>query len=154
MVAIVDESNYENLARYKWYAHPGPRTFYARTNIPAGDGSYRGVFMHRMIVDIPEGYQTDHINGNGLDNRSVNLRACSRSENLRNRREYRGGTSTFKGVYWDKRDKKWVARIKKDGERYLLGRFCDEIQAARAYNAAAKKYHGEFARVNFVPVTG
>jgi len=154
MVAVVDDKNYEDLTRHKWHAHKAARTFYARTNIPTGSGEYRGVYMHRMILDISEKEQADHINGNGLDNREINLRACSRSENLRNRRGNRNGSSAYKGVYWDSRDKRWTARIKKDGQRISLGMYSDEIEAARAYDVAARDYHGEFARVNFVPSMG
>lgn len=154
MAAIVDEENYKKLSKYKWYAHKAAKTFYARTNISIGNGKYRGVYMHRMIIDIPGNLQTDHVNGNGLDNRIANLRVCNQTENLQNRSGSEKSTSVFKGVHWDSRDKRWIAKIKKDGFHIVVGRFKSEIEAAREYDKAAIKYHGEFARVNFVPVTG
>jgi hypothetical protein len=82
-----------------------------------------------------------------LDNRIENLRDCSHGENQRNAKP-RGGASKFKGVYKAKCGKKWGARIKHDGATMHLGTFSEEENAARAYDAAAKKYHGEFCSTN------
>lgn len=96
-----------------------------------------------------------HIDGNGLNNQRYNLRICTKQENLRNQKPIRGGSSKFKGVYLSKAYPKygiksvWRANIGKDGKAIFLGGFENEIDAAKAYDRAALKYFGEFARVNF-----
>jgi len=145
-VAIVDDQDYAELSKYKWYATNNRKRWYAGRHV--GPRSHRKqVFMHRQLLNAPPGLQCDHINGDGLDNRRCNLRICTSSENSMNRRS-RGGTSEFKGVYWYKRNKKWRAQIRDDGKQYHLGYFQNEASAARAYNRAARNAFGEFARVN------
>lgn len=100
-----------------------------------------------MTGALPEG-QIDHINGVRSDNRFSNLREATNAENSRNGRS-RPGTSKYKGVSWFKRDSKWVAHIMKDAKSYNLGYFDDEEDAARAYDAAAVRMFGDFARLNF-----
>ena len=87
-------------------------------------------------------------NGNSLDNRRCNLRLCTNSQNQQNQTP-QGGSSEFKGVYWRKRDKKWCAGIGHNGKQYYLGLFANEIDAARAYDAAARERFGDFSRANF-----
>lgn len=105
-------------------------------------------YLHRVIMNAPPGVQVDHINGDTLDNRRCNLRLCTHKENGHNRK-LQGGTSKFKGVTWHKRDRKWQAGIRHNGKQIHLGYFNDDVEAARAYDRAARKYFGEFARVNF-----
>ena len=104
--------------------------------------------MHREILKCPKGLFIDHINRNGLDNRKNNLRVCSKSQNMMNTLIPKNNTSGYKGVSWSKRDKKWMAYIKIKNKFNNLGYFNIKEQAALAYNDAAKKYHGEFARLN------
>ena len=113
-----------------------------------GRGETRKIWaLHRDILGNPEGKVVDHINGNKLDNRKYNLRVCSIKENIRNSKP-KEGTSKYKGVHWDKSRNKWVSSIKVDREGKYLGRFNKEIDAAKAYDVAAEKYFGEFARLN------
>lgn len=94
----------------------------------------------------------DHIDGNRADNRPVNLRECSRSQNMQNRGATRKGASRFKGVSWCAQTRKWRASIKVDGKVRQLGRYTDERAAAEAYDAACAAAHGEFAKLNFCKV--
>jgi hypothetical protein len=113
--------------------------------------------VHRWVMREPEGLVVDHINGNRLDNRKSNLRACTVAQNSQNRRKpvknYAGGapTSKFKGVY-RRRQKptKWYAAIRVAGRSQFLGSFDTETEAARAYNMAATEAWGEYAGLNIV----
>ncbi len=106
--------------------------------------------MHRVIMQARPGKFIDHINHNGLDNRIANLRHASRTENNWNARKRKGKySSKYKGVCWFKVKKKWQARIQVNGKGIFLGIFTNEMDAARAYDKAARKYYGEFAYLNF-----
>jgi len=106
--------------------------------------------MHKQIMRPPRGFFVDHKNRKGFDNRKANLRVATRSQNNCNRkRENRRDTSRYKGVYRDKRDNKWMVCISYNGIRIFLGRFDDEIEAAKAYDEVTRKYHGDFAVLNF-----
>lgn len=89
----------------------------------------------------------DHINCIRNDNRIVNLRDATDSENLSNRGAQNNNKSGFKGVHFCNRAKAWVSKIQKDGVNHYIGTFSDPIKAYEAYCAAAEKHHGEFARV-------
>ena len=93
--------------------------------------------------------QLDHINGRPADNRIANLRICDQRGNNGNRKPRKNGTSQFKGVSLHKKQGGWKAQITKWGKCNYLGYFKNERDAARTYDAAAKKYFGEFARLNF-----
>jgi hypothetical protein len=146
--AIVDADDFERVAPFKWQAcNVSGDKWYARRTAKIG-GMQRAVNMHRAILNPPNGFDVDHIDGNGLNNSRSNLRICSRADNLRNRRKTRG-TSRFKGVYWNARVGRWHASIQANKARHDLGFFTNEIDAARAYDAAAIHLFGEFARPNF-----
>ena len=110
----------------------------------------RVVYMHRLLLG-PDcaGLDVDHINGDKTDNRRVNLRACTRQDNLRNSRPRNAKLySKYKGVSKSRRDGCWVAQIWHDAKNVYLGRFASEADAAVAYDTAAIRLFGEFARVN------
>lgn len=149
-VALVDAADLERVAAHTWYALVTPRTVYA-VRTPANG---RRIRMHRELLDAPDGVDVDHKNGDGLDNRSENLRLTTRAGNARNAAKRRSTTreltSRFKGVFWDKSRRRWVATIRHDGRTVRLGRFLDEESAARAYDAAALRHFGRFARTNLM----
>lgn len=149
--AIVDVGEYKRLSQYKWHVLKGQRTFYASRRVQVeGGGRQRAVSMHREIIKAKDGQCVDHINHNGLDNRKANLRLATRSQNAQNRRKPNNSSrSKYKGISFNKREKKWNARIQVDGKQKFLGFFRDEVEAAKAYDEAARKYHKEFAVVNF-----
>jgi len=105
------------------------------------------VYLHRLIMNAPEGMEVDHKNSDILDNRKCNLRICSRSENLCNKKLSKYNTSGYRGVTWDKSKRKWQATITKNNKQYHLGRFNTPEEAHAAYCEAAKRLHGEFARL-------
>lgn len=105
--------------------------------------------MHRFILDAPHGMEVDHKNGDGLDCRRENMRLATRKQNAFNRKRPSVNTSGFKGVTLVKPTGKWLAQIEVGGKNMHLGTYESKIEAARAYDKAAIKYHGEFARLNF-----
>jgi hypothetical protein len=106
--------------------------------------------MHRQIANPPDGKEVDHINGVTLDNRRENLRVCSHSQNMHNRRlRQKNNKSGYKGVHWLARTKRWVAEIRVNGKSRHLGYFTEKTDAARAYDTAAAECFGEFAHLNF-----
>jgi hypothetical protein len=140
--AIVDAADYDWLNRHRWRALGG-QSGYAYSTIGG-----KNVLMHRLIMNAPPGKVVDHINGNRQDNRRCNLRVCTQAENMRNTRKS-CGTSRFKGVSWNRKYRKWVVSIHRDGKDIWLGNFDDEIKAAQAYDKAARELFGPFARLNF-----
>jgi hypothetical protein len=106
--------------------------------------------MHRCVIKVPAGRVADHINHNGLDNRKVNLRPVTSAQNGRHKKKINTKSrSMYKGIYYDRHGGVWRARITCNGRVIYLGSFKDEIEAAKTYDQAAKKYHGEFAGLNF-----
>jgi hypothetical protein len=116
-----------------------------------GDGRYinsNGIRLHRYIMNVIGRIDVDHINGNKLDNRRSNLRLATRGQNNVNSNCPRHNTSGAKGVSWDRSRSKWFSKITCNGKQIPLGRYDDFNKAVEAYNNAAIKYFGEFARIN------
>lgn len=141
-VAIVDVEDYEWLSEHKWWTSTKSSGFYA-----CRQENNAKIYMHRIIIKAPQGLFVDHIDRNGLNNRRSNLRLCTISQNIRNRRS-KIGTSKYKGVYWDKKCNKWRAAIFLR-EHTNLGLFDNEVDAAKAYDRKADELFGEFAYLNF-----
>jgi hypothetical protein len=107
--------------------------------------------LHRIIWlyvtgEDPGGFQIDHIDGDGLNNRFLNLRKANQSENNCNSKRRKNNSSGFKGVSWSKSKNKWEARIKIKGLQRFLGHFLTPELAHMAYCKAAAELHGDFAR--------
>lgn len=140
-VALVDDCDYDMVIKFKWRKTRG----YALTRKP---GEKTTTSMHRMILKTPKGLETDHINGNKLDNRRENLRICTTSENQRNRPIRRDSGSMFKGLSFDKRRMVFRAYICLNRKNMYLGTFSNSQMAYEARKQAEKIYHGEFTNRN------
>jgi len=154
-VALVDDEDYEELSEYGWYAHQATKSLcYAGRNNKKSNGKTSVIGLHRQVMRAKTGQIVDHINRNGLDNRKQNLRICSHKQNLWNQ-ESTSGSSKYKGVHLEAdkqrpgRKKRWRAKITYNKNTVRLGRHLTEEEAAKAYDTAALKHHGEFARLNF-----
>jgi hypothetical protein len=145
--AIVDPDDYFWLSKRKWYAVKGALTFYAVGTV-FKEGKGHRLHMHRDVLNVAEGMVVDHINHNGLDNRKANLRPATAAQNAWSAARRRG-PSGYKGVSFDKKRRLWRASIAYCGKREFLGHFSDKREAAKAYDRAAIKYHGQFASLNF-----
>lgn len=150
-VATIDDEDYALISKYKWFASRGGRKVYARANVRTGKGSFQRVcvFMHRLILpDVPV---IDHRDGNGLNNCRDNLRPSTHASNAWNSDKRTASTSPFKGVRLlsgRNRRKPWRACITKNGKEEHVGCFATAEEAARAYDQAASKLFGEYARPN------
>jgi len=152
-IALVDDRDAALVRSYgSWHAARRGRRWYAASSEP-GNRAHR-VLMHRLIMGAERGLDIDHINHNGLDNRRENIRVSTHSTNDANVPKRAGTSSQYKGVTWDAWAGRWKAGIKVNYRSIHLGRFDDEKDAARAYDAAALEHFGEFARLNFPVRTG
>jgi hypothetical protein len=151
----VDQEDHDRFAGHRWQKSTnGSGKFYVHRSETV-DGKTVKHYLHREILGLKrrDGKLVDHVNGDTLDCTRENLRVTTARGNGQNRRKQRSyGTrrcsSRFKGVVRLKDSGRFVARIYADGKRLFLGRFGDERDAARAYDAAARQYYGEFALTN------
>lgn len=121
-VVSVDDEDFKELNKHKWCLNSGG---YATRRL----NTHKSILMHRWINNTPEGFETDHINGNKLDNRKENLRTVTHSQNQLHSRLPKTNTSGVKGVVWDKKNKKWQAQLKVNGKNHFLGRYKTIIEA-------------------------
>lgn len=149
LVALVDDEDYEYLNQWNWSGEKHRNTFYAHRVDTTGEKKIK-IKMHRLIANVAgTKVLIDHIDGNGLNNCKSNIRVCTSSQNSMNRKKYGNKSSLFKGVNLH-RQGKWVASIGLGNrKRKYLGWFELEVDAAKAYDEAAKKYFGEYANLNF-----
>jgi hypothetical protein len=145
--AAIDASDAALVGQHNWYAVAQRRgVYYAERTGPPPEK--RTIRMHRAILGEPFGFEVDHRDSDGLNNRRSNLRIATVAQNQWNRRTQVNSTSGFKGVTWSTREGKWRARISVNKQRIELGYFVDPTDANAAYLQAAERYHGEFSREN------
>lgn len=156
--AIVDDGDFALLSKRSW--HLGTWGYATTTKLKFDEGfvsqqkkSHRGhgsIFMHRLLVGAKSGEIVDHVNKNKLDNRRKNLRRCTKAQNSFNCKKRKINKSGYKGVSWSKSNYGWIAQIVSNRQKFHLGTFKKKIDAAKAYNLAAKKLHGSFANLNHI----
>jgi len=137
----LDEADMVRVMQHEWYFDP--HTGYTRRKV---DGMPMHVFL---MGEAPPGFIWDHVNRDRQDNRQSNLRLATHSQSGANRNVGSTGTSRYRGVYRHYRLPRWVAQIKVQGKVKYLGLYDSQEDAARAYDAAAQVYFGEFAKLNF-----
>jgi hypothetical protein len=140
MVAWVDDEDYDNVIKKTWYGNKASNStiIYARCG---------AIFLHRFILGLKDKHiKCDHIDGNGLNNTKSNLRICTHSENMRNRRKQEH-CSIYKGV--GRVQGRWRSSIKYNGKTTHIGYFNTDYQAAVAYDIIAKSLFGAFSNLNF-----
>ena len=146
-IALVDKEDYEKLNKWKWKVNN--HGYVCRSAHPPGSRKTINIYMHRFIINPPDGLVVDHVNRNPLDNRRCNLRLATRSQNQGNRKMQKNNKSGYHGVNYSKMMGKWRAEIKTYDKRRHLGFYGNIEDAAKAYDDAAIEYFGEFARLNF-----
>lgn len=141
---LIDSCDWDSLSKYKWRVNNSGYVYKT-----AHDGER---LLHRIVNKTPVGMSTDHINGSKLDNRAINLRTCTHSQNGANKSQ-RVASTGFKGVYHAaKQGEKilpFVAQIKHGKKAYHIGSYSTAEEAARAHDLKAREVYGEFARLNY-----
>ena len=147
---MVDDEDFDWLNQWKWHVEKPKIALYAVRNKNKNPKLRTLIKMHQMILKKENGFIIDHIDGNGLNNQRHNLRYSTNSQSAMNRAKPKTGSNKFKGVHKRKTWNRFQAHIGVNGRKMHLGFFKTEIEAAIAYNEAAIKYHGEFARINIL----
>lgn len=147
---LIDDADAPLLLKWKWQARSnGGGKWYACRNWEGAKGVTGRIYVHRLLLNAPDGLDVDHANGDSLDNRRCNLRVATRAQNLANSRP-RNPRSGFKGIYPHGKHG-WVAKFIQNGQRVHVGTFPSLREAVLAYNHAVMEWQGDFAWCNEVP---
>lgn len=147
---LVDDEDFDYLNQWKWHYHKSRNSGgYAARHTTRSNGKRQRIFMHILINKTPVDLDTDHKNGDTLDNRRSNLRSITHQQNGWNRKSNFNSTSGYKGVSWHKATGKWRVRVCANSEREFTAYFTDKTEAAKAYDAKAAELFGQYARLNF-----
>lgn len=146
-VALVDDEDYDDLMRWKWSAKEAKNTVYAMRKYRK-DGKQITITMHRQLMGAPKGMEVDHIDRDGLNNQRSNLRLATHRQNAYNATPQKNKYG-YRGICLHKPSGLYQAQITAKGRFISLGYHKTPEDAARAYDAAAREHHGEFATLNF-----
>lgn len=138
---LIDDDDFERVSAHKWHVSQKEKSY--------AKGTKKDIYLHRFILNARKEQSIDHINGDRLDNRKKNLRFATDSQNNCNTGLRCTNKSGYKGVFFSKNAKKWSAQIALFHRSTHLGYFNDVIEAAKAYDVAAKEHFGVFAKTNF-----
>lgn len=147
--ALVDDEDFEVVARWKWYAieNRSNGVFYAARQQRGADGKQHTIRMHRFLLGASDEIEVDHENRDTLNNCRYNLRIATREQNMHNQGMRRTNTSGFTGVTYSKgrpKSKPWMACIRIHGKTKTLGRYETKEEAAKIYRETARLLRGEF----------
>jgi hypothetical protein len=150
---IIDLEDYDRVKGYRWTPKVDHSKNWDKWYANSGTGivGTKHWLLHRLILGAKENEQTDHIDGDGLNNRKANLRIATNQQNQANSEKVmtfdrKPTSSKYIGV--SKHGKKWQAGITKDGETFHCGTFDSQEDAAKARNAKATELYGIFAKLN------
>jgi hypothetical protein len=152
---LIDSEDFDRLTAWNWFAMNcggTKRTLGKRYAVRKVwmNGTSKAVFLHREVLNCPEGLLGDHRHGNTLDNRKRKLRICSHLQNMQNSCADRRRGNPYRGVYWREHARKWFSSIwNGEGRRLAIGYFDSAEEAAAAWDAEAFRLRGEFAVLNF-----
>lgn len=148
---MLDDDDFEKLRNHNWSCKHNKHTLYAYRCIHVNKKTIT-IWMHREILGIHDDkkLRADHIDHNGLNNQKKNLRIATHNQNNCYKKSAKNSTSEYLGVCFDKQTNRWRATITKNYKQIKIGRFDNEIDAALAYNEAAKTLHGAFANLNVI----
>lgn len=146
--ALVDDEDFDYLVSWKWCFSSKGYAMRMEKRSETGRNKRGVIYLHRQVMKAENGTQVDHINGNPLDNRKSNLRLATHSENMRNRKLQKNNTTGYKGVWFNKKRKRYIATIKINGQSRTIKSAETAQEAAEAYNDKAIEIYGDFARLN------
>lgn len=138
-----DLEDYDKIKDYCWIENDNG---YIISFIHLNRHKIKSIRLHRLILDVAEELQVDHMNGVLYDNRKSQLRVCSCKQNSMNLKKSKNNTSGVKGVYWSKNESKWYASINYNCIKVHLGYFDKKEDAAQVRKEAEIKYFGQFNR--------
>lgn len=133
--ATVDGDDAELAIQQRWHMHGG---YVARGVRQRGSRQVMVIWLHREIIGLThwDGLEGDHINRDRLDCRRSNLRVVTHAQNMQNSPGHKHSSSAYRGVSWEASRRKWLARVRVSGKLVLVGRYIDELDAARAVQVA------------------
>lgn len=152
--ALVDDSDAGRVQQHVWTARVIKRTngasVYAQRHCVGVNGNRTTQLLHRFVLGVSDdATHIDHRDFDGLNNQRANLRIATRRQNAQHRKVRGDSRTGFKGVTWSCTHKAWRAYLKSPSTRLHLGYFDTAVEAANAYDAAAKMFFGEWAVLNF-----
>jgi hypothetical protein len=143
--AMIDDEDFSLVNQYSWQVRIATSLHAKRGVYDPATQQNRTQFLHNLIMPPPKGFTVDHIDRNGLNCQKSNLRFATRSQQRYNAGNKRG---LYRGVHLEKNGK-WMARLMAESKTYYSMCYRNVIDAAKAYDELAKRYHGEFASLNF-----
>ena len=144
--ALVDKEDYDVLNQWNWFLTSSGGKEYAARVLPRP--VHKQILMHRQLLGVVGKTEIDHKNGNGLDNRKVNLRKVSSQQNKWNSFKHKDNKTGFRGVVFAPHAKKFAVFVKTKNKRFF-GYFKTAEEAAKKHDEVVKQEFGQFAKLNF-----